>query len=388
MSEGMVITTAGRNLLALAMTGKELKFTRGYVGDGALGSRDIYALTGLISPKKELPIQSVRTSSTGTCEVVLEMDNRDMTSGFWLREYGLYARDPDNGREVLYAYTNKGEKSGYLEAYSGDYLVSYTLSLLTVIDQAPNVTAIINTQNNYVTISRLDARVQDLFAGSGEIAGLWTYSPGDEKRLRPSRWEDVKLAMLGVTDIASMNSRLERLEDTMNQTLLELEMRDIYPGYSHYLIEDFDNPDQCDMFKCKVTSIVAGDDSIDCDPIEGMLPGSLYTVADGVHAEQVQVESINIENGIQRIILKDVIKNVYILENTMLFRSGADIESGYAGSQVDTKSLVWEPGVVWSGLSTDSEGTISLDLSASALKGISLEGNAVLSSTRQITLSA
>ncbi|MBQ3653481.1 MAG: hypothetical protein II954_03575, partial [Synergistaceae bacterium] len=105
---GMLLTSAGRNLLAKALTGKELHFTRAFVGDGSLGSRKPADLTALISPKRELPIHSMNTTgSLGTCEVVLEMSNKGLSQGFFVREYGLFALDPDSGQEVLYSYCNK-----------------------------------------------------------------------------------------------------------------------------------------------------------------------------------------------------------------------------------------------------------------------------------------
>ena len=54
-----------------------------------------------------------------------------------------------------------------------------------------------------------------------------------------------------------------------------------------------------------------------------MLPGSLYTITDGINSEIVQVQSINLENGIQRVILSDTIKNTYILDNTQIYRTSA-----------------------------------------------------------------
>ena len=71
----MTLTTNGRNLLAKALTGKTLQFTRAFVGNGST-SKQHSAMTALVSPKMELPIQSLRTSSTGTAEVVLELINQ------------------------------------------------------------------------------------------------------------------------------------------------------------------------------------------------------------------------------------------------------------------------------------------------------------------------
>ncbi len=117
MSTGMLLTTNGRNLLAKALTGKNLVFSRAYCGDGSLSSgQDPTTLTALISPKRELPIQSMSVlSGIGTAEVVVEMTNKNLTAGYFVREYGLFAKDPDNNSEVLYSYANKGDNCSYME---------------------------------------------------------------------------------------------------------------------------------------------------------------------------------------------------------------------------------------------------------------------------------
>ena len=188
MSTGMILTSAGRNLLAGALTGKKLTFTKAVCGDGRLGTKDPLTLTGLISPKRELPIQSMRTSQTGTAEVVVEMTNKNLSTGFFVYEYGLFALDPDSNQEVLYSYSYS-ENAGYLEGDNGIDIINYTLSLVTVIDQAPNITAEIKSSNQYVTITRLDTRIQDLFAGMKDISGFWTYAENDVQRFRPASLE-------------------------------------------------------------------------------------------------------------------------------------------------------------------------------------------------------
>lgn len=386
MSEGMIITTAGRNLLALALTGKELHFTRAAVGDGQLGSRSALGLTGLISQKRELAIQSMRVSATGTAEVVLEVSNKGVTQGFWLREYGLFARNPDTGAEVLYAYCNKGNEAGYLEAESGGSLINFVLTVITVIDQAKNITATISTTNNYVTISRLEGRIDDLFAKTERLGGFWTYTTSADQRLRPVEFSEVKSAILGVTDIASLNSRVERLEDTMAQTLLELEMREIYPGYNHYIIEDFKNPDQIDSYNCRVTSVVAGDDSIDCEPLDGMLPGSWYTLSDGMVSEAVLVQSINLENGVQRVILNEPVRNTYYLNSARLYRTSANITELGARGSGGVQVLTWQPNFSWQGQGMSSAGSTELNTVTGNGAAFMMSGDMVLNASGMMTL--
>ena len=319
MSEGMRITNAGRNALAQALEGKKLIFTRVYIGDGTLGSQNISLMTNLISRKKELPIVNInKTDSIGTAEVICEINNSGLTQGFWVREFGLFAKI-DNDSEILYAYRNVGNESSYLPAYGGPDVVNYTLSLVTVIDQAQNVTAVIQGNNQYVTNTALISKINALFGEKRAIKGFWTYSNGDNKIFRPAELEDVKESILGDYDIASLNARIYALEDALAQVLISLEVENLYPDYSHFIAEDFTDTSEIDLYKCKVTSIVAGDDSIDCEPLDGMIPGSFYMLTDGISQELIQVDSISIENNIQRVILTEPVKNTYILNTCTLY---------------------------------------------------------------------
>ncbi len=385
----MILTAQGRNLIAKALTGKELLFTRAFVGDGTLRSgQDPATLTALISQKKELPIQSMNVlGSVGTAEVVLEMSNKNLATGFFVREYGLFARDPDTQREVLYSYCNKGSEAGYLEGDNGTDQIAYSLSLVTVVDQAPNVTAYITNSNQYVTISRMEQRVMDIYAPYNNPAGFWSYTGDDTQRIRPATLEQTRHALWGDADVTGLNARLERVEDALNQTLLELEILHDFPGYSHYLAEDFQNTNMLDTFESDVLSVMAGDDTIDCHPIDGMLPGSLYTVSDGIVSELVQVGSINLENGIQRIILKDRIQNTYVLENTQLFRTNSKIDANTAVGPNARLKISWEPGLEWRGTGAQEEFSVAADTSLKNSNAFTLSGDIALQTSGLVTLS-
>lgn len=387
--QGMILTAQGRNLIAKALTGKELCFTRAYVGDGTLRSgQDPATLTALISPKKELPIQSMNlTGAIGTAEVVLEMSNKNLTTGFFVREYGLFARDPDTQSELLYAYCNKGSEAGYLEGDNGVDQINHILSLVTVVDQAPNVTAYITNTNQYVTITRMEQRVLDLYAPYDSPAGFWSFTNGDRERLRPATLEQTRTALWGDADVTGLNGRLERVEDALNQTMLALEMLQVFPGYSHYMAEDFRDTSMLDNFESTVLTVMAGDDTIDCNPIDGMLPGSIYTVSDGINSEQVHVESINLENGIQRVILRDRILNTYILENTQLFRTSSTIDGEHAIGPNARLRITWTPSLVWKGAGEQESFTVNADTSLNNAKEFALSGDVVMGSGGLVSLS-
>lgn len=390
MATGTILTNAGRNLLAKALTGKQLVFTRAAIGNGDLGSRDPKTLTGLISYKKDLPITNMNvTSSIGTAEVVLELTNKNLTQGFFLKEYGLFAKDPDTQNEVLYSYRNSGSESGYLEADNGVDQISYTLSIVTVIDQAPNVSAVISSTNQYITVTRLEQRVMDIYGEYGDIAGFWTFTGNDAERIRPATLAQTRTALWGSADFSSMSSRISRLEDAISQLILNVEILQGHDDtYSHYMVEDFSDTSALDTFSSQVSRIVAGSDAIDIEPLDGIVPGSLYTISDGLHAETVRAESVILENGVQRINLSENITNSYVQDGTKIFRTNALIENGAASGVGVRLRESWEPALIWRGTSASDSFSIDVDLSLGNSRAFILSGEATLNSSGLVTLNS
>jgi hypothetical protein len=119
-----------------------------------------------------------------------------------------------------------------------------------------------------------------------------------------------------------------------------------------------------DLYTCAVLSVVAGDDSLDCNPVAGMYPGSWYTITDGLSYELVRVKSVSIENGIQRVILAAPIQNTYRLDNCALYRTSATIEDGYVSGPTGKRTKSWTPSGVWQGQAANAEFDIPLVVSA------------------------
>ena len=383
---GMTLTQGGLALLGKALAGKELQFSRVILGTGALGSKNPAGLTDLIARKLALPITSISTSAAGTAEISADVSNMTLTQGFFIREFGLFAYDPDNHAEILYAYCNNGDEADYLAGYDGTNPITLTFHLLTVIDQAQNITAIINEQKSYVTPSRLDLRIESLFAPSSSAAGFWTYAPNDERRFRPLTIPETRRAVIGLTDINSLINRVASLEDAVNEINLALNVQEIFPQADRFMAEDFLDPDTADLFEAQVTSIVAGDDSLDCSPIDGLIPGSRYTITDGNNAEDVTVETVSLENGIMRVILADYVRGTYSLNNCRLIRTTADVQAGSAYGSAAKHNAVWIPGTKWTGRAASSQFTVTLDSSVSRQDSFTFTGSAVINSDGALTL--
>ena len=91
---GYVITEAGRNLIAKGLTGDTITFTKMQLGDGTT-SNDGRTMTALVSNKADLPIIGLSNTGTGIAELRFLINNKDITTGFCIKEVGVFAKGSD-----------------------------------------------------------------------------------------------------------------------------------------------------------------------------------------------------------------------------------------------------------------------------------------------------
>ena len=127
----------------------------------------------------------------------------------------------------------------------------------------------------------------------------------------------------------TVTNHLERLVGTL---YLTLQAAGIAPdGYDAILSETFnDTAPEIDQALANVTSVVSGDDSVDVDNSSPLLIGSFYQLTDGDALEEVQVKSINISDGINRVMFMEPVKNQYHSKRAKLYRSTVAIHGGVA----------------------------------------------------------
>lgn len=161
---GMELTNAGRNILIKAMTGKILKFTRAWAGNGYLPEgQDVREMTNIISPHREMEIEEISIPPRiGTAKITVVLTNKDLEEGFFFREIGLFAQDPDTGEELLYGYSNAGDTADYMPGQGGPDTVYYRFDLTVIVDQAQNVTAIFSDNPLAVTYKHLNERTDEI----------------------------------------------------------------------------------------------------------------------------------------------------------------------------------------------------------------------------------
>ena len=134
---GGTVTVAGRNLITSLMAGKTIEFTRIMVGSGAMpeGVEPI-DMVALVAPVAE-GVSSVPTVENGVLSMVVEYRNDlngGLQEGFWLREFGVFAKTEDT-EEILLYYATLGDSPQPVNAYKDNridirrYPISIALEL-------------------------------------------------------------------------------------------------------------------------------------------------------------------------------------------------------------------------------------------------------------------
>lgn len=139
------ITAAGLLVLAKGVAGKQINYTKIVLGDGYLEEGQTpRSLTGVVSPKATIDITKCVVNGDGTVTVGGVFTNDQTNDGFYYRELGLYADDPDEDvGEVLYCYGNCGDLAEWIPPTGGATIVEKTIDIVTAIGTATNVTAYI-----------------------------------------------------------------------------------------------------------------------------------------------------------------------------------------------------------------------------------------------------
>ena len=145
---GFVLTNEGRKLLAKALVGETLTFTKLELGDGIFNG-DVKTLTALQNKKDEIAINQIQDLKNGQVLIKAIISNKDITVGYYIREIGIFGYG-DDGIEVLYAY-NKAIEPDFIPAFNSSNVVEIEYQNYILIDQAQNITALIDPSITYIT---------------------------------------------------------------------------------------------------------------------------------------------------------------------------------------------------------------------------------------------
>jgi phage-related tail fiber protein len=189
----MVFTDDGRNLLAKAQTGVQLKFTRIAVGDGMLNGQDATKFKHLLDEVLSLSISEIIYSGSGQAVLKSVLSNESLSKGFYWREIGVFATDPQLG-EILYAYTNANDGEIYVPDKATN-IYTTPLNLNLYISNASNVTAVIDSSLVYATKQDIaDIKSGVITVGmAAKVSNALTFSGGSTMSFDGSTPQTVKI---------------------------------------------------------------------------------------------------------------------------------------------------------------------------------------------------
>lgn len=189
-----VLTKQGLKLQAKVDAGNAMQLTKCRLGSGMIGSgQQLEDLTELVAPVQTLPIASVTYSDDShACIISAVTDNSTVTTGYYLREFGIYAKDPDDG-EILYAVASDSEPD-FIPAKGTSTVISQEIGVALTFANAANVTAAVNTSatatisyvNTYVTNAVAD--LKDMTGASPTQGGIHGLVPAPGRGITKNRF--------------------------------------------------------------------------------------------------------------------------------------------------------------------------------------------------------
>jgi hypothetical protein len=145
---GFILTEKGRELLAKGLAGETITFSKMAIGDGTSLTSE-RERTALVNQITTLPILNINVKRNGTCEINALLTNKSVTTGFYIKELGIFAHGNDNV-EILYAY-NISTSPDFVPPFSANNVVEIEYVDTIIVDQVANVTAVIDPSITYIT---------------------------------------------------------------------------------------------------------------------------------------------------------------------------------------------------------------------------------------------
>ena len=161
-----VITKKGQALMAKVVSGAtKLTFTKIAVSEANLGS-DLASLTGIGTIKQSQPVASVVRQNETYVKVGASFSNDKLSTGYYVRNIGLYATDPQEG-EILYSVSVADESSktaDWMPPFNGIGSSSLIVDLVTAVSNASNVTVSVDpsAMATVAQINTLKSEVEDV----------------------------------------------------------------------------------------------------------------------------------------------------------------------------------------------------------------------------------
>ena len=353
--EGARITSAGLDIIAQGNAGAQIKYKSVWIGDAVKNgeivtpsNEEILSMTNLVHPILKANMAGAVHTGGGTFTIKFIVDNSTYEQGFWLREIGLFATDPATGVDKLYCYKNDGKLATYIPPNDGAVAKKLVISLVTVVDQASNITAIIDAKYLYVNAEEFNAHEvstnphPEFLQKRGELtASSFYWAAGDDNHLHPISKSNLQLDILGdsVYELPNLSSRIGQTEMNLANLYAQLKAEsEIGLAANLLLFEDFTDYSCIDTFTADVPIQVRDVQNLYVSSFAGIQEGSWYTVSDGLHSQTLQVKALASNGDNKAVIFTENLLTNFDLSKTKLYRTTCSMSAGQITSSGGEKT--------------------------------------------------
>lgn len=141
-----VITNKGQALLAKVIAGTtKLNFTNIKTSENVL-TGDLASKTNIGTVKQSTAVASVIRQNASNVKVSASFSNASLNAGYYVRNIGLFATDPDEG-EILYSISVADERQAtadWMPPFNGIGVSSLMVDLVTAVSNASSVTVTVD----------------------------------------------------------------------------------------------------------------------------------------------------------------------------------------------------------------------------------------------------
>ena len=142
--QGLVITNQGQALMAKLIAGTSTAtFTKIATSDHDYSGDILENVSQLENIRQEAFVSKVTRTDETVVEVLAAINNTDLTTGYYIRGLGLYARDGDSN-EILYGISTESQNPDYMPPFGEKTVSGVSYRLNTIVNNSAQVTLEIN----------------------------------------------------------------------------------------------------------------------------------------------------------------------------------------------------------------------------------------------------
>lgn len=147
------LTNAGKALYNRTLAGEGIQFTKIKLGKGTL-TGPIATMTALVDLVTEIDASVSQTGDNSYVDISGSFSNAGMQDGFYWREIGLFAADPEapeeRERDILYCYQNAYDTADFIPAASVETVEKH-ITIPVIVSDAESVSCLLDPSLIYAT---------------------------------------------------------------------------------------------------------------------------------------------------------------------------------------------------------------------------------------------